>query len=135
MLHICMLCSEMAQGHAAEMRVEHTHYPAVSPWLSAPEVHNVGSVLCAYVFDSAVGNVFTSLSISAMLHRRIISKVNWCQSTSVDRSYLCTSSMHAARTFTIPLAPFVFIFLQPAVSTAAAEEPLPLRCQCAQSAC
>jgi len=35
---ICILCSEMDQGHAAEMRVEHTYYPTVSPQLGVPEV-------------------------------------------------------------------------------------------------
>ena len=36
---------QMAKRHAGEMLFEHAGYPAVSPWLGAPEVHNVACVL------------------------------------------------------------------------------------------
>jgi hypothetical protein len=77
----------MAQGHAAEMRVEHTHYPAMSPRLGAPEVHNVGSVLCAqhlgfrrgqrahirvHCCDAASQNHFQGEFVSAHISRQVI---------------------------------------------------------------
>jgi len=71
------------------MRVEHTHYPAMSPRLCALQKSTTLAVSFARsVLDSVVGNVPTFVSISAVLRRRIISKANLFQPTSVDRSYV-----------------------------------------------
>jgi len=48
--------------------------------------------------DSAAGKVLTSISISAGLRCRMISVANWRRLTPVNRAYLCTTTMQAART-------------------------------------